>query len=101
MVALIIDAFLDPIIGQVSDNWRSKWGRRHPFMYAAAVPVAVSYLLLWNPPASWNHEQLFVYLIVVAVLIRSFISCYEIPSSALAAELTTQYDERTKQLSLR
>lgn len=101
MVALVVDAFLDPVVGQVSDNWRSKWGRRHPFMYASALPVAVSYLLLWNPPAGWGHTQLFFYLIVVAVLIRSFISCYEIPSSALAAELTTAYDERTKLLSIR
>ena len=46
MIALIIDSFLDPIMGQVSDNWRSRWGRRHPFMYAAALPVALSYLLL-------------------------------------------------------
>ena len=46
MIALIADSFLDPIMGQVSDNWRSRWGRRHPFMYAAAIPVAVSYLLL-------------------------------------------------------
>ncbi len=101
MTALVVDAFLDPIVGQVSDNWRSKWGRRHPFMYAAAIPVAVSYLLLWNPPTTWSHSQLFVYLVVVAVLIRSFISCYEIPSSALAAELTTEYDERTRLLSIR
>jgi GPH family glycoside/pentoside/hexuronide:cation symporter len=100
MVALIVDAFLDPIVGQASDNFRSKWGRRHPFMYAAAVPVAISYLLLWNPPA-WDHQALFFYLIGVAVLIRSFITFYEIPSSALSAELTTQYDERTKLLSYR
>jgi GPH family glycoside/pentoside/hexuronide:cation symporter len=100
MVALVVDAFMDPIVGQISDNWRSKWGRRHPFMYASALPVAASYLLLWNPPAL-SHEALFFYLIVVAVLIRSFISCYEIPSSALAAELTTEYDERTKLLSVR
>jgi Na+/melibiose symporter-like transporter len=101
MIALIIDSFLDPIMGQVSDNWRSRWGRRHPFMYAAALPVALSYLLLWNPPQGWSHEALFVYLIVVAVIIRSFITMYEIPSSALAAELTTDYDERTKVMSYR
>jgi Na+/melibiose symporter-like transporter len=100
MAALVIDAFMDPIVGQASDNWRSKWGRRHPFMYAAAIPVAVSYLLLWNPPA-WSDGALVAYLIVVAILIRSFISCYEIPSSALAAELTTEYDERTRLLSIR
>ncbi len=100
MIALMFDSLLDPIMGQVSDNWRSKWGRRHPFMYAAAVPVAVSYLLLWNPP-NWSHEALFFYLIVVAVIIRSFITMYEIPSAALAPELTTDYDERTKVLSYR
>lgn len=101
MIALFVDAFLDPIVGQLSDNTRSRWGRRHPFMYAAAIPVAVSYLLLWNPPAGLSHEQLFFYLIATAILIRSFITCYEIPSSALAAELTTEYDERTKLLSYR
>src|SRR5450432_594881 len=61
MIAMIFDAFLDPIVGQVSDNWRSRWGRRHPFMYAAALPVAISYLALWNPP-HWSHAQLFWYL---------------------------------------
>ena len=101
MVALVFDAFLDPIVGQLSDNWRSKWGRRHPFMYASALPVAVSYLLLWNPPHGWSHDQTFFYLIAVAILIRTFITCYEIPSSALAAELTTDYDERTRLLSYR
>lgn len=101
MIALLVDAFLDPIVGQISDNWRSSWGRRHPFMYASAIPVALSYLLLWSPLKGLSHDQLFVYLIVTAILIRSFITLYEIPSSALAAELTTQYDERTKLLSYR
>lgn len=101
MVALVLDAFIDPIVGQLSDNTRSKWGRRHPWMYAAAIPVAVSYLLIWNPPTDWSQPAQVGYLIAVAVLIRSFISCYEIPSAALAAELTTEYDERTRLLSYR
>ncbi|WP_374575821.1 MFS transporter [Phenylobacterium sp.] len=100
MIALVFDAFLDPIVGQLSDNWRSRWGRRHPFMYAAALPVTLSYLLIWNPPA-WSHQALFFYLIVTAVMIRSFITLYEIPSTAMAAELTTEYDERTTVLSYR
>jgi Na+/melibiose symporter-like transporter len=100
LVAMIFDALIDPVIGQVSDHWRSRWGRRHPFMYAAALPVAVSYLLLWNPP-HWSQGALFFYLIAVAVLIRGFISLYEVPSSALAAELSQGYDERTVLLSYR
>ncbi len=94
MIALVVDAFLDPIVGQLSDNLRSRWGRRHPFMYASALPVALSYLLLWNPP-HWSQGALFVYLVVVAIVVRTFITFYEIPSSALVAELSDDYDERT------
>lgn len=100
LIAMLCDAVLDPIIGQISDNWRSRWGRRHPFMYAAAGPVALSYLVLWNPP-HWSHGALFFYLIAVAIVIRTFISFYEVPSSALAAELSQGYDERTILLSYR
>jgi Na+/melibiose symporter-like transporter len=70
-------------------------------MYASAIPVAVSYIFLWNPPKGWEQPALLAYLFSTSVLIRSFISCYEIPSAALAAELTTEYDERTRLLSYR
>ncbi len=100
MIALLIDAFIDPIIGQLSDSWRSKWGRRHPFMYFAAAPIAISYLILWNPPGL-SHEALFVYLIVVAVFVRAFLSMYEIPSASLLPELTEDYDQRTALVSYR
>ena len=99
-LALVVDACVDPIVGQVSDHWRSRWGRRHPFMYAAALPVAVSYLLLWNPPHA-SQTVLFFYLLATAIVVRTFITFYEIPSSALVAELTQSYDERTSLLSYR
>ena len=101
MVAMMFDAFLDPIVGQVSDNWRSRLGRRHPFMYAAALPVALSYLALWNPPHGWSTSAMFAYLVGTAIVIRTFLTFYEVPSSALAAELTQGYDERTVLLSYR
>ncbi len=101
MVALVLDAMIDPVIGQVSDNFRSRWGRRHPFMYAAALPVAITYVLIWNPPLGWSHEALFIYLIVVAALVRTFLALFEIPSAALAPELTTDYHGRTRLLAFR
>lgn len=100
LIALVFDACIDPMIGQASDNLRSRWGRRHPFMYAAALPVALSYLALWNPPA-WGHGPLFLYLVVTAIIIRAFISFYEVPSSALAAEFSTGYDDRSVLLAYR
>ena len=100
MVALVFDAFVDPIVGHLSDHTRSSWGRRHPFMYASAIPVGLLYLLLWNPPTG-SHTQTLVYLAVVAVLVRTAISCYEVPSAALAPELTADYHERTSVLGYR
>src|SRR3546814_17956200 len=50
MCALVFDAFIDPAVGALSDRTRSRWGRRHPWMYAAALPIAIGWLLLWNPP---------------------------------------------------
>jgi GPH family glycoside/pentoside/hexuronide:cation symporter len=101
MIALIVDAALDPIVGNWSDHFHSRWGRRHPFMYAAALPVAFFYVMLWNPPAGLSHGALFSYLLVVAITVRIFITFYEIPSSALAAELTDNYDRRTSFLAYR
>src|SRR5690242_15642587 len=101
MSALIVDAISDPIVGYASDNLHSSWGRRHPFMYASALPVALTYFLLWNPPASLKGGGLFGYLVGLAILVRITITFYEIPSSALVSELTDQYDERTAMLSYR
>ena len=69
-------------------------------MYASALPVAVSYLLLWNPP-HWSQGALFAYLVVVAIITRTFITFYEVPSSALVPELTEDYDQRTSFISYR
>ncbi len=99
-IAMICDAVVDPIVGNFSDHLRTRWGRRHPLMYASALPVAVSYLLLWNPP-HWSAGALFAYLVIVAIVTRTFITFYEIPSSALVPELTDDYDQRTSFVSWR
>ena len=101
LIALVIDALSDPLIGYMSDNTRSRWGRRHPFMYAAALPVAVAYYFVWNPPSGLEGDALFPYIVTVAVLVRTLITLYEIPSSSLVAEMSDDYDERTTMLSYR
>lgn len=100
LIAMLFDAISDPLVGIWSDNTHSRWGRRHPFMYASALPVAFAYFFLWNPP-DLSEFGLFLYLTVACVLVRLFITLYEIPSSAMVAELTHNYDERTKMLSYR
>ncbi len=101
LIALVIDSISDPIVGYASDNLNSRWGRRHPFMYAAAVPVAISYYFLFSPPAGLSDGALFAYFVTIAVLVRTFITFYEIPSTSLVSELTDDYDERTSLVSYR
>lgn len=99
--ALILDAFIDPAVGFLSDRTRSRWGRRHPWMYASALPIGLGWLLVWSPPVGWSEGALLGWLFVSAVLVRSAVSAYEVPSVALTAELSSDYDERTRVMAYR
>ena len=101
MVTLIFDAICDPLIGEWSDHTRSRWGRRHLFMYASAVPAAVAFYFLFDPPLGWPKSHLLVYMVAMLVTVRLLLSLYEIPSSALGPELTLDYDQRTSLMSSR
>lgn len=94
LCASLVDAVADAMIGQKSDHFRSRLGRRHPFMYAAALPVAIGYMLFWAPPEATPIVQC-AWLLVTSVVVRVGISLFEVPSAALMAEFTADYDERT------
>jgi GPH family glycoside/pentoside/hexuronide:cation symporter len=94
MVALIADAFVDPVIGELTDRTRSRWGRRLPWLYIAPVPLAIAWMLLWHPPAM-SDSMTVLWLIGFAIVVRTLVSCCEVPSVAIVPELTADYDERT------
>lgn len=100
LIALLLDALIDPAVGHLSDRTRSRWGRRHPWLYVSAIPIAVTWLFLWTPPAGEQWFQL-VYLLIFATLVRMSISLNEVPSIALAPEMTPDYHERTAVLGWR
>jgi GPH family glycoside/pentoside/hexuronide:cation symporter len=101
LIALVFDAFSDPIVGYLSDNTSGPLGRRHPWMYAAAIPVAICYYFLWSPPSSMTGNDLFFYLVGISIFVRLLITFYEVPSSALAAEISRDYDQRTSLMAWR
>lgn len=101
MGALVLDAFIDPAVGFFSDRTRSRWGRRHPWMYGSALPIAIGYVALWSPPTSLSRAGLLAWLFVFAVIVRTAVSCYEVPSVALTPELSSDYDERTRIMAYR
>ena len=99
-IALIFDAVTDPLAGSLSDNWKSSMGRRHPFMYASALPLAVFFYFLFSPP-DLAETGLFLWLISFAILTRAAMTLYHVPHLALGAELTENFEERTVVVSFR
>lgn len=100
-IALVFDAFTDPAVGSMSDNFRSKFGRRHPFMLAAIVPLPFFFFLLFWPPLSLSSFQLFVWLTVFTILTRTALTFFHVPYLALGAELSKDYHERTTIVMIR
>ncbi len=100
-LALCVDAVTDPLIGSISDNFVSRIGRRHPFMYAAAIPMPLCFYWLFNPPAGLGHWGLFAWMAGFAIGVRFSMTLFSIPTAALIAELTNDYDERTTLVSIR
>ncbi|WP_137897169.1 MFS transporter [Sphingomonas sp. 2SG] len=100
-IITVFDAIVDPITGYISDNTRSRLGRRHPFMYASALPIGLSFLMLWNPPAWMSSDGLFFYLLGCLMALRLFDTFFELPSIALAPELVAEYHRRTLIVSMR
>jgi GPH family glycoside/pentoside/hexuronide:cation symporter len=93
--SLVIDAIADPFIGSMSDNLTSRWGRRHPFLLASALPMAVSLGLIFSIPSGLSKWVLFSYVVLVLLALRLSVSAWVLPFQALGAELTDDYDERS------
>lgn len=94
------DAITDPLMGYVSDTTRSRWGRRRPYVVGAAVPVGLSFYLLFAPPL-WGSTATVVYLGAIYVLLMTFFTVLAIPYLAWGAEIAEDYHERTSVVQIR
>lgn len=93
LLALLVDAVVDPIIGNLSDRTYSRWGRRLPWLYAAPIPLAFAWVLMWSPPG--GEAPTFLGLLGICVAVRLLLSACEVPSVSLLPEITSDYVERT------
>ena len=99
-IAIVFDAITDPVMGSISDRFRSKYGRRHPFMFAAPGPILIALFFIFNPPDSVNTDfQLFAWYTVFTIFLRVSLTLFTVPHLALGAELSDDYDERSKVMS--
>ena len=93
-IALVVDAISDPFVGIWSDRVRSRWGRRHPFMYASIIPFSLCYYLILQDPGEISDSQMFTRLLILMILMRVAMTFYEVPRAALVPELSKDYDQR-------
>ena len=100
-ISLIIDAFIDPLLGSWSDNVRSRWGRRVPFLIIGAPLVAIALVLLFSPPPGASQTVLFAWLLSCSVFLRFSMSAFTVPFTALGAELSEDYVERSSIVAYR
>lgn len=92
---IVIDAILDPMIGSLSDGWRSRFGRRVPFMVVSLLPLVVTFNLIFALPSTLSETALFFWLMTLSVSLRISLSIFTLPYQALGAELSDDYDERS------
>ena len=101
LVSIIWDAINDPVVGALSDNVRTKWGRRRPFLLIFSVPFALGFLLLWWAPP-WESQVLLMLTVMGAYMITDTLqTLVTVPHMALTPEIADDYDERTSLTTFR
>ncbi len=93
-VPRFMDGFLDPLMGKISDNFHSKWGRRKPFIVIGAVSMGIVFGLTWMVPESWSQPAKLAYFIVMQLIFFACYSVFSVPYTALTYEMTPDYNER-------
>jgi len=90
------DAFTDPLVGYASDNTKSRWGRRRPYIFVGAILVGLCFMVLWQLPSGQTENFYFWYFLIISLFFFLAYTVFATPWVALGYELTPDYNERTK-----
>jgi len=90
------DAVIAPLVGHLSDNIHTRWGRRRPFLVAGALLMGISFAAMWWLPRNAGHSFYFGYFLFTLLVFYAGETLYTVPWTALGIELTDNYNERTR-----
>jgi GPH family glycoside/pentoside/hexuronide:cation symporter len=101
MIYRLWDSMTDLLFGNISDNARTRWGRRRPFIVIGGILTGLSLPLLWQASASWSQPVIIAYMITTGLLIYTVFAIWAMPYYSLGMELTPDYNERTRVVAWR
>ncbi|MEZ4764042.1 MAG: MFS transporter [Calditrichia bacterium] len=94
------DALTDPIMGYISDNTRSRFGRRRPYIFIGAIFVGLIFALMWQLPEGHSEMFYFWFFLIGSIIFYLFYTVFATPWVALGYELTSDYHERTRLMAV-
>jgi len=100
-VGRVWDAISDPLAGYLSDRSTARRGRRRAWLYASALPITASMVMLWSPPPFITQATLVVWVGFAYILYETASTAFWVPHGALGMELTPDYHERTRLFAYR
>ena len=92
----LTDALTDPLMGYISDNTTSRWGRRRPYIFVGAIAAGIIFALLWQLPRGQSETFYFIWFLVGSIIFYLAYTVFATPWVALGYELTPDYHERTR-----
>lgn len=94
-IPLLWDAIIDPIMGNISDNFKSRYGRRRPFIFAGAILMGLTFASIWMIPMHWGDAGKLAWFLVTSIMFYASYTIFSVPFIAMTYEMTPDYDERT------
>lgn len=95
-ISRLWDAISDPLMGNISDNSRTRFGRRKPFMAAGALLSALAFILVWAFPSNLTSSGYFIYFLITSIVFYTCSTIFVVPYAAMGFELSPDYHERTR-----
>lgn len=96
----LTDAITDPLMGYISDNTRSRWGRRKPYIFGGAIAAGILYAVIWQFPAGQSDQFYFWFFLLGSFAFYLAYTVFATPLIALGFELTPDYHERTRLMAV-
>jgi GPH family glycoside/pentoside/hexuronide:cation symporter len=95
------DAIVDPFVGSASDNARTRWGRRKPFIVTGSILCGILFALVWMVPHGWSQWGYFRHFLLVSLLFYTAYAVFAMAFGALGMEMSPDYHERTRVMAFK